>query len=239
MAYITCKNVSLGYDGKTIVSNLNFYVKKGDYLCILGENGTGKSTLMKTLLGLQKSISGEILMGDDIVSKQIGYLSQQTSIQKDFPATVHEVVLSGTLSKQGLWPFYTKEQKKLVEEKMKELNIWELRKKCYRNLSGGQQQRVLLARALCASEKMIFLDEPVTGLDPKVTTEFYKLVEERNKMGLTVIMVSHDLQVLEYATHILQIKSDECFFGTKQQYIQSKSGIQFLKNGGYEECKIC
>ena len=221
MSYITCKDLTLGYEGRAIVSNLNFKVSKGDYLCIVGENGTGKSTLIKTLLHLQDAISGEIITGDGLKAYEVGYLPQQTVVQKDFPATVEEIVLSGTLAKCGWRPFYRKAEKKLAEEKMKRMEVWNLRKSCYRNLSGGQQQRTLLARALCAASKVILLDEPVTGLDPKVTAEFYQVTKDLSEKGIAVIMVSHDVQALSYATHILHMQKKDSFYGTKEEYMNS------------------
>ena len=232
MAYITCTNLSLGYDGKIIVSGLNFSVNRGDYLCIVGENGTGKTTLMKTLLNLQNAQSGEIRRGDDLQPYEIGYLPQQTAVQKDFPATVWEVVLSGTLSKCGKRPFYSGREKRLAEDKMKELGIWELQKKCYRHLSGGQQQRTLLARALCAATRIILLDEPITGLDPIAAEEFYRLLKVINQKGVAVIMISHDLQAITYATHILHIDKSESYFGTKEEYLKQEIGKNFIKAGG-------
>lgn len=221
MAYITCKDLTLGYEGHAIVSDLNFKVSKGDYLCIVGENGTGKSTLIKTLLHLQDAISGDIITGDGLKAYEVGYLPQQTVVQKDFPATVEEIVLSGTLAKCGWRPFYRKAEKKLAEEKMKRMEVWKLRKSCYRNLSGGQQQRTLLARALCAASKVILLDEPVTGLDPKVTAEFYQVTKDLSEEGIAVIMVSHDVQALDYATHILHMQKKNSFYGTKEEYMNS------------------
>lgn len=221
MAYLICKNLTLGYEGHAIVSNLNFKVQKGDYLCVVGENGTGKSTLIKTLLHLQEAVSGEVIIDDGLKAYEVGYLPQQTIVQKDFPATVEEIVLSGTLAKCKWHPFYNKVQKSLAEEKMKKMDVWNLRKSCYRNLSGGQQQRTLLARALCAASKVILLDEPVTGLDPKVTAEFYNITKELNKEGIAVIMVSHDVQALTYATHILHLDQKESFYGTKEEYMNS------------------
>ena len=221
MAYITCKDLTLGYEGHAIVSDLNFKVSKGDYLCIVGENGTGKSTLIKTLLHLQDVISGDIITGDGLKAYEVGYLPQQTVVQKDFPATVEEIVLSGTLAKCGWRPFYRKAEKKLAEEKMKRMEVWNLRKSCYRNLSGGQQQRTLLARALCAASKVILLDEPVTGLDPKVTAEFYQVTKDLSEEGIAVIMVSHDVQALDYATHILHMQKKNSFYGTKEEYMNS------------------
>jgi len=231
MCSIIGKSVALGYEGKKIISGLNFEINEGDYLCILGENGAGKSTLVKTLLGLQDIVEGKISMGDGLKANEIGYLPQQTVVQRDFPAIVWEVVLSGTLAHLGKKWFYGKKEKALAKEKLMELGIWELRKKSYRNLSGGQQQRVLLARALCAATKVILLDEPVTGLDPKVTLEFYSLIQELNKKGITVIMVSHDLQALSYASHILHIDKEESFFGTKEQYLKQEIAKRFLKLG--------
>ena len=227
--------MALGYEGKAVVSGLNFKVNKGDYLCVLGENGAGKSTLIKTLLNLIDKVSGRIEYGDGLKDYEIGYLPQQTVVQKDFPATVWEVVLSGTLAGSGFKPFYGKKEKSLAIEKMRELDITDLKKKCYRNLSGGQQQRVLLARALCATSKVILLDEPVTGLDPKVTAEFYELLKELNDKGITVIMVSHDLQSVSYATHILYLDSKDSFYGTKKEFMQSDKANVFGQMEGDEE----
>ena len=233
MSYIECNNLALGYDGKAVVENLNFKVGKGDYLCVLGENGAGKSTLIKTMLGLIEKVSGDITYSDGLKAYEIGYLPQQTVVQKDFPATVWEVVLSGTLASGGFRPFYRKKEKELARRKMEELDIWELKKKCYRNLSGGQQQRVLLARALCATSKVILLDEPVTGLDPKVTAEMYALIAELNRNdGITVIMISHDITAaVKYASHLLHI-GDTVFFGTKAEYLRSPQGRLFAAEKG-------
>lgn len=220
MALIECKNVVLGYDNKIVLDNLSFEVNKGDYLCIIGENGSGKSTLMKTILGLKSPLGGEISFGDGLKKNEIGYLPQQTVVQRDFPASVREIVLSGCLNKCGLKPFYSKENKKLAEKNMERMNITALSKRCYRELSGGQQQRVLLARALCATEKILLLDEPVSGLDPKVTAEMYSLIKELNEQGVTIIMISHDMHAaLKYASHILQVGS-KMFFGTKEDYLK-------------------
>ena len=199
---------------------LSFEVFAGDYLCIVGENGSGKSTLMKTILGLQMPISGRILTGDGLRKNEIGYLPQQTVVQKDFPASVREIVLSGCQGRCGSRPFYSKEEKKLAADAMEKMQITPLAKRCYRTLSGGQQQRVLLARALCATRKMLLLDEPVSGLDPKVTAEMYALIQKLNyEDGITVVMISHDLNAaLQYASHILHI-GDTVFFGTKAAYL--------------------
>lgn len=234
MAQLTCQNLCLGYDGKEILHNLNFEVETGNYLCIVGENGSGKSTLMKTILGLQSPMSGKILTGDGLVQNEIGYLPQQTVVQKDFPATVWEIVLSGFQGQCGLRPFYTKEEKRIAAENIEKMGITQLSKRCYRELSGGQQQRVLLARALCATQKMLLLDEPVSGLDPKVTADMYELINHLNQNGITVIMISHDVEAaLRYATHILHI-GHEIFFGTRQEYLVSEAGKQFTRKGGEE-----
>ncbi len=235
MALINVKDVSLGYEGKAIVTDLNFQVSKGDYLCIVGENGSGKSTLMRTLLGQKKVLSGKIDFSDGLKQNEIGYLPQQTQVQKDFPASVKEVVMSGCLNSSRLNPFYSKAQKKQATEIMEKLGITELAKKCYRELSGGQQQRVLLARALCATKKLLVLDEPVAGLDPVVTKNLYRLISDINQEGITVIMVSHDIHAaIEFASHILHIGNKPLFFGTKEEYKNSDGCHCFICDGGHE-----
>lgn len=228
MALITVKDLALGYDSRAIVENLNFEVNPGDYLCIVGENGSGKTTLMKTLLGLQGAVDGQILSGDGLKKNEIGYLPQQTLVQKDFPASVREIVLSGCQGRTGLRPFYNKEEKKLAEENMRRMGVEELADRCYRELSGGQQQRVLLARALCATRRILLLDEPVSGLDPKVTAEMYSLIKSLNEEGITIIMISHDVEAaMSYASHILHI-GDSVFYGSVEEYKKSKIGKLFL-----------
>ena len=233
MDQLTCQNLSVGYDGRPVLQGLNFEVSAGDYLCIVGENGSGKSTLMKTILGLQTPISGTILTGDGLRKNEIGYLPQQTQVQKDFPASVKEIVLSGCQGRCGRRPFYSKKEKRLAADAMDKMRISQLAGRCYRELSGGQQQRVLLARALCATRKMLLLDEPVSGLDPKVTVEMYELIESLNQEdGITVIMISHDLSAaLRYASHILHI-DDSVFFGTKADYLRSPQGKLFDSGKG-------
>ena len=233
MAQLTCQNLCVGYDGKSVLQGINFEVLAGDYLCIVGENGSGKSTLMKTILGLQPPISGRILTGDGLRKNEIGYLPQQTVVQKDFPASVREIVLSGCQGRCGSRPFYNKGEKQLALDAMDKMQITQLARRCYRELSGGQQQRVLLARALCATQKMLLLDEPVSGLDPKVTVEMYALIEKLNREdGITVVMVSHDMTAaIKYASHILHI-GDTVFFGTKAAYLQSPQGQLFAAEKG-------
>jgi len=236
MALLTVQDLSLGYDAHSIVEGLSFTVNAGDYLCIVGENGSGKSTLMKTLLRLQEPIGGQILIGDGLKKNEIGYLPQQTVVQKDFPASVREIVLSGCQGRCGLRPFYTREEKHLAEENIRRMGIEKLANRCYRELSGGQQQRVLLARALCATRKLLLLDEPVSGLDPKVTAEMYDLISDLNREGITVIMISHDIEAaLRYASHILHIGA-RIFYGTKDEYLQSDTGKHFMmqQEGGEE-----
>ena len=235
MAQLTCQNLRVGYDGRAVLQGLNFEVSPGDYLCIVGENGSGKSTLMKTILGLQAPIGGTILTGDGLRKNEIGYLPQQTQVQKDFPASVREIVLSGCQGRCGRRPFYSKDEKRLAAEAMDKMQITQLAGRCYRELSGGQQQRVLLARALCATRKMLLLDEPVSGLDPKVMAEMYERIEKLNREeGITVIMISHDISAaLRYASHILHI-GDSVFFGTKADYLQSPQGKVFDSGKGGE-----
>ena len=234
MAQITCENLILGYDGKEILRNLNFTVNAGDYLCIVGETGSGKTTLMKALLGLHTPMQGEITFGDGLKRNEIGYLPQQTLVQRDFPASVEEIVLSGCQGRCGLRPFYNKAEKRLAAENIDKMGLKGFEKRCYRELSGGQQQRVLLARALCATQKLLLLDEPVSGLDPHVTTEMYALINHLNKMdGITVMMISHDMEAaLRYATHILHI-GKRMFYGTRDEFLRSEVGKYFtLMYGG-------
>lgn len=222
MAQLTCENVILGYEKTAVTGCINLSLNKGDYLCIIGDNGSGKSTLMKGILGLRKPMKGKITFGDGLKQNEIGYMPQQTIVQKDFPASVEEIVISGCLSRSGLRPFFTKKDKMLVDEMLAKMEILDLKKRSYRELSGGQQQRVLLARALCATQKMLLLDEPVAGLDPETTVEFYELVKRLNREeGVTILMVSHDMHaVSEYASHVLNLVKEPVFFGTKDEYMK-------------------
>ncbi len=229
MALLTCRDLTLGYEGTKVVEGLSFTVEHGDYLCIVGENGSGKSTLMKTILRLKAPLSGSILTGDGLKQNEIGYLPQQTAVQRDFPASVREIVLSGCLNRCGLRPYYSKEEKRLAAANMEKLGIIGLASACYRELSGGQQQRVLLARALCATRKLLLLDEPVAGLDPKVTADMYGLIERLNRDdGITVIMISHDVAAVRYARHILHIGHKPLFFGTTADYLKSPVGQAYV-----------
>ncbi len=227
MPQIICENASLGYDGKPIVTDLSFTVNAGDYLCIVGENGSGKSTLMKTILNLTAPLAGAIRM-EGLRPTEIGYLPQQTQVQRDFPASVQEIVRSGFQGQCGLRPFYTREEKAVAARNLERLGLGGFERRCYRELSGGQQQRVLLARALCATRKCLLLDEPVSGLDPKAATQMYEIIRQLHQEGITIIMISHDLEsALNHATHVLHI-GKELFFGTKEAYLRSGIGRSFL-----------
>lgn len=223
MTQITCRDLTIGYGSRIILKHLNFTVNEGDYLCIIGENGSGKSSLMRTILNLQNPINGQILYDHQIQQNGIGYLPQQTSRQKDFPASVREIVLSGCDRRSGFHPFYHASDKKKAVTAMQQLKISHLAHRCYRELSGGQQQRVLLARALCATKKILFLDEPVSGLDPEVTADFYALIRHLNRReGITILMISHDLQATAAdATHILHLRTP-FFYGLASDYFHSE-----------------
>ncbi len=228
MAQLTCSGLRLGYDGHTVLSGLDFSVDAGNYLCIVGENGSGKSTLMKTILGLIRPEDGKITWGEGLRENEIGYLPQQTVVQKDFPATVREIVLSGCQGRAGKRPFYSRDEKELARQNMERMGLTSLSGRCYRELSGGQQQRVLLARALCATRKLLLMDEPVSGLDPLVTAEMYDLISRLNREGVTIIMVSHDIAAaVRFASHILHVGS-EVFFGTVAEYRESELAKRFL-----------
>ena len=224
MSIITCKDITIEYDGKCVVDQVNFTVNQGDYLCIVGENGSGKSTLIKGLMGLVRLKSGEINLDMQLTKSGIGYLPQQTESQKDFPASVYEVVLSGCIKAKGLRPFYNTKEKQRAKENMEKLQISDLRHKSYRELSGGQQQRVLLARALCATDSLLVLDEPVTGLDPMVTSQLYTIIDELNRREhVTIIMVSHDVNAaITHSNRILQMGHKVLFFGDTKDYMNTQ-----------------
>lgn len=229
MAQITCRNLSFAYDGETVLSDIKFSLDAGAYLCIVGENGSGKSTLMRGILGLKQPSKGEIVF-DDLKPTEIGYLPQQTQIQRDFPASVREVVLSGRLNSMRGRLFYNAEDKAAAAENMERLGIDDIADHCYLELSGGQQQRVLLARAMCATKKLLLLDEPVTGLDPVAANEMYNLIKLVNLCDNTsVIMISHDIHAaVRYATHILHLGRSQLFFGTTAQYRESDLARRFV-----------
>ena len=227
MNLIEVNSVTMGYEGVPVITDLSFSISKGDYLCIVGENGSGKTTLMKGILGLNSPLKGEIVY-NEIDKNQIGYLPQKKNIQSDFPASVMEVVLSGCVNRKG-HIFHNKADKELALKNLSMVKMENMKKRSFSQLSGGQQQRVLLARALCATEKLILLDEPVTGLDPLATVDMYNLIKEINNLGITVIMVTHDINsAVRQASHILHISSNSNFFGTAHQYIHSDIGKDFL-----------
>lgn len=240
MALITCKNATFGYGGDIVLKNIDFSLKGGEYLCIVGENGAGKSTLVKGLLKLISPLSGYVEYSDGLGANQIGYLPQQTMIQRNFPASVMEVVLSGRINSMKLRPWYSGKDKKIARDKLSLMGIENLEHRCYQELSGGQQQRVLLARALCAAGKVLLLDEPVAGLDPVVTAELYELIDKINKeIGMTIIMVSHDINAsMEYASHILHLSHGQLFFGTRNAYMMSRLGQEFTRNDVNSEVSL-
>lgn len=227
---LQCENITIAYDRVNVIENVNMEINQGDYISIIGENGSGKSSLLKGILGLVPIKSGEIQYCHQLSKKEIGYLPQQTLEQNSFPASVYEVILSGCLTASGFRPFYTTKEKKKVKKIMEKLGITEP-KKNFGTLSGGQKQRVLLARALAATDKILFLDEPITGLDPIVSAEFYELIAKLNREdNLTIVMVSHDLEnALKYANKIFHMGEKEYFFGFKEEYLNSESGRKFVE----------
>lgn len=233
MALITCRGLAFAYGAETVLSGVDFAVEAGDYLCIVGENGSGKSTLVKGLLGLKEPSAGSITLGDGLQRREIGYLPQQTALQRDFPASVFEVVLSGRLNSLGRRCFYSKADRAEAERELERMGMAEFKNRCYQDLSGGQQQRVLLARALCATTKLLLLDEPVAGLDPVATGEMYNLLKLINLCDcVTVVMVSHDIHAaLRYATHILQLGHTQLFYGSVAEYRVSDAARVFKEGG--------
>lgn len=230
---ITCSHVDFGYENHDAVIDLTMEVEEGDYLCVVGANGSGKSTLVKGLLGLLKPTAGTLVVSEELRRTGIGYLPQQTAAQRDFPATVYEVVISGALSRRGNRPFYSAKEKDMAAAAMERLGILALKRHCYRELSGGQQQRVLIARALCAARKLLILDEPITGLDPSAIQEFYGLVRRLNREeGMAVLMVTHDVaNIMGQANRILHLQQRALFFGTPAEYAKTQVGRRFLGGG--------
>ncbi|MGI5987095.1 MAG: metal ABC transporter ATP-binding protein [Dysosmobacter sp.] len=226
---IVCRDVSLGYEGQSVLTHLDLTIRTGDYLCIVGDNGSGKSTLLRGLLGLLPPQSGQILRSPELQRGAIGYLPQQTRAQRDFPATVYEVVLSGCLNQKKNRFFYSAAQKSQALMNMGKLGVLELKDQCYRDLSGGQQQRVLLARALCAASSLLILDEPITGLDPAAAQDLYKTLAYLNeKERMAVVMVTHDLKAaLKSARTVLHIGRSSVFSGTVAEYLASPQGRRF------------
>ncbi len=205
MSIIKIENMSFSYTNTSkTLKDINMEIKEGEFIAIVGENGSGKSSLIKCILGLNKIQNGKITVND-----RIGYLPQMTEIQNNFPATIEEIVLSGTIPNNVLKIFYTKEDKKKAEEIMKKLNLYDMKKKCFYELSGGQKQRVLIARALCSTDKIIILDEPVNGLDPKIASGIYDMLYDLNQNnGLTIVMVSHDVErCLKYCSRVIEMEN--------------------------------
>ena len=236
MSLITCENLTLAYDTGVVADHVTFTVEEGDYLCIVGENGSGKSTLIKSILGLHPIHSGVLTVSPETRRSGVGYLPQHTPAQRDFPASVREIVRSGCLRRSGMAPFWRASDKKLADEAMIRMGIDHLAGRCYRELSGGQQQRVLLARAFCATGKLILLDEPIAGLDPLAMTEMYNMIADMNREGVAVIMVSHDVAAaVSYASHILHMGKTTSFFGTTEEYLATPVGQQFAhrERGSY------
>lgn len=231
---IVCRDVSLGYEGQSVLTHLDLTIRAGDYLCIVGDNGSGKSTLLRGLLGLLTPQSGEILRAPELRQGAIGYLPQQTRAQRDFPATVYEVVLSGCLNQKKTRFFYSAAQKSAALMNLGKLGVLELKDQCYRDLSGGQQQRVLLARALCAASKLLILDEPITGLDPAAAQDLYKILSYLNrKEGMAVVMVTHDLKAALQSTRtVLHIGRSSYFLGSAADYLASPLGKRFQEVEG-------
>ncbi|MCD7825141.1 MAG: ABC transporter ATP-binding protein [Clostridiaceae bacterium] len=220
---IYCKDAALGYDSQPILEHFDFQVSAGEYVCVVGENGSGKSTLLKTILGLIHPISGTVQLEESIRRGAVGYLPQQTQVQRQFPASVMEVVLSGFLNQPGRSPFFRKEEKKNAVQQLKRLGIESLKNQCYANLSGGQQQRVLLARALCAASEILVLDEPVTGLDPMAAETMYENLRMLHRDGMAIMMVTHDIRsAVSQADYILHLNNGDYFFGTVEAYLDSE-----------------
>ena len=244
MTLITCKDLGFSYDGQPAVRGISCIIDEGDYLCVVGCNGSGKTTFVKGLLGLLKAYEGSLEFDKDLRLPNIGYLPQQVFIQKSFPAIVQEIVLSGRLSNLGLAPFYGKADKSAAKESLELLDIAALSKASFSSLSSGQQQRVLLARAICSAPdglKLLILDEPMNGLDPHVRQDLYALIDDLNKrLGIAIIMVTHDVQAsVRYASHILALEGTQQFFGTAHEFEHTAVGQELMRDSCGGNCRVC
>ena len=229
MTIFECTAIGLSYDKNTVLSELSFSVSQGDYLCIVGENGSGKSTLMKALIGTHPIACGNISFHRDFSQNKLAYLAQQNPLQKDFPASVLEVILSGRLSTKNFFAFYTARDREIVDAIIERLMLQSVKNKSFSELSGGQRQRVLLARALASEAELLLVDEPTTGLDAHVTAELYRFLEELHGEGKTIVMVTHDIAAAaKYATHILHLQNKPLFFGTRDDYLASDVGRGYM-----------
>jgi len=225
MNLVEIKKLSFNYpDKEDTLKNINLKIKKGEFICIVGENGSGKSTLIKCMVGLNNTYKGEINL-----KEKVGYLPQKTEIQSNFPASIEEVILSGTISNglEKIW--YSKEDKENATRVMKELELYDIRKRCFRDLSGGQQQRVLIARALCSTKNMIILDEPTNGLDPSIARQIYKILHKLNKdKSITVIMVSHDIdRAIKFCSRVIELKDGKVTFDGETSSYDMEGGTKW------------
>lgn len=232
---LSCEGLTLQYDQIVALEDVGFEVFEGERLVIAGENGSGKSTLLKGLLGLMPRARGKVHLGGGLTQKDIGYLPQQTELQRNFPASVMEVTISGCLAHKGLRPYYNRAERQRAREALEMVGMSSFEKHPYGALSGGQQQRVRLARALCAGTRLLLLDEPVTGLDPAITAELYRLLDTlHEEHGMAMVMVSHDIQsALEHADKVLHLQKRVLFFGTQEDYRRSPIGARWL--GGTDD----
>lgn len=230
MKLMEFKNLVIGYEHKAIIKNINLTIDEGDYVCVFGDNGVGKSTFLKTLLGLLPPLNGDIIFDEKLNKKMIGYLPQKIEVKSEFPAAALEVVLSGCVSRLGFRPFYRKSDKELAKKNMDLLGVTPLAQKPFRELSGGQQQRILLARALCATDKLLVLDEPFTGLDQTTTSKLHEVLDKINKeKGVTIIVVSHFMEdIVHHANKVVHLEKDNVFCGTPLEYEQ-KYNFNLLK----------
>ena len=236
MTLIEGKDLTLGYEGQGIISSLSFSVGEGDYLCIVGENGSGKSTFVKTVLGLVEPLRGEIIYSGGLKRNAIGYLPQVSGIQRDFPSSVMEVTLSGCLGRHRRLFGYSSAEKQHALSILGSLGMGGKASASFQELSGGQQQRTLLARALMATEKLLFLDEPSAGLDPRTSSELYSILRDLNASGITIMMVTHDIHpALNDARTILHLSHGRYFYGPKEAYFASDMGKEFLKEAGHDK----
>lgn len=228
---LSVKDLNFNYGKIKILKDINFELDKGDYLGIIGANGSGKTTLIKVLLGLLQPSSGTVVYHQNILEDNaLGYVPQKTfGDHQNFPATVKEIVRTGLLANKGFLKQYNDEDNKKVVEILNRLNLCDLKNRKINKLSGGQQQRVLLARSLVSNPRVLILDEPTSALDPEVREDFYQLLETVNKSGVTIILISHDLQSIEpYLNKVLLLDRKILFFGNPKDFNKTVSAKSYL-----------
>lgn len=227
---IEVKNVSFSYGKRDVLKHVQLMVHRGDYLGLVGGNGSGKTTLLKIILGLVKPDEGMVrLFGKDLATfkewSRIGYVPQAaTHFDQGFPATVEEVVLMGRFAEAGLFRSITKKDREKAHKALEAVGMQEYRTRLIGELSGGEKQRTFIARALAGEPEILFLDEPTVGVEKEVREDFYALLKKLNEEGLTVVLVTHDLENIAHeAMHVACLDCTLFFHDSAEEFLKNPS----------------